>query len=323
MNTLTMQRLPFRLHDFTRYAWVSDHAKDAWQPRIHRITACRHEIERRAVAAGLQPCMLQVVPPEQLTAQSHDLAQHDLVVLPLDRVRSQGTAYHTVLAGAKPAEPFHWRVVIGSTQNVEEFKAAWDANDQRRVRTLLGYPACCRDFFEEVWVKEKFIDTTWPMACNTQAKKEIDSHIVEVDGPVQANVLLRWLGVRAVSHLPCRFDCSATIEQANRSLAVARDAGYAEEISWLLEILDWPTEWSVLHGIAEIKTPVLKIMTVSDATAQKYVVRRMGHIYPQEGIHGLAFPYRQPARLRITDSRNFQRGLAHSMKHHEKDQKLN
>jgi hypothetical protein len=153
------------------------------------------------------------VPPEQLTAQTHDLAQHDLVVLPLDRVRSQGTAYHTVLAGAKPAEPFHWRVVIGSTQNVEEFKAAWDANDQRRVRTLLGYPACCRDFFEEVWVKEKFIDTTWPMACNTQAKKEIDSHIVEVDGPVQANVLLRWLGVRAVSHLPCRFDCPATIEQ--------------------------------------------------------------------------------------------------------------
>lgn len=320
MTIFAMERLNFRLQDFTRHLWVSDHAKDVWQPRIRKILTCLQETERLAVAADLQPCMLRIVPPEQLEEQRHKMAEHGLSVALLDRLRVQRTTYNAVLVEANSGEPFNQRIVIGSACHVEAFQAAWKRDDQREVRSLLGYPDCCRDFFQEVWIKEKFIDTTWPMALNTTTIKAQSATACEVNGPPESNILLRWLGIRAVPHLPCSFACSATVARAHQLLLLGRNAGYVEEMNWLLAMLDWPIEWSALHGIAEIKTPVLKIAALSDATAKKYVVRRPGNTYPQEGAHGLTFPYRQPVHLRLTDSRSFQRGLAHTIQISRREQ---
>jgi hypothetical protein len=85
-------------------------------------------------------------------------------------------------------------------------------------------------------------------------------------------------------------------------------------MEWLTEILTWPVEWSALHGIAEIKTPVLKVSTNTDATALKYVVQRKGASYPVEGAHGLKFPYQTPQRLPLTDSRGFKQGLINPLR---------
>ena len=40
--------------------------------------------------------------------------------------------------------------------------------------------------------------------------------------------------------------------------------------------------WSALHGIAEVKTPVLKASTRTDATAHEFIVRRHGRRLPAE-----------------------------------------
>jgi hypothetical protein len=74
-------------------------------------------------------------------------------------------------------------------------------------------------------------------------------------------------------------------------------------------VLSWPVEWSGLHGIAEIKTPVLKISARTDATAEKYTVRWSGTGYPDEGATGLRFPYRAPARKPMAEGRRFRRAL--------------
>jgi hypothetical protein len=92
-------------------------------------------------------------------------------------------------------------------------------------------------------------------------------------------------------------------------MEVGRRAGFQQEMDWMHEILSWPVEWSALHGIAEIKTPVLKVSNNTDATAQKYVVQRPGQAYPAEGSHGLSFPFQVPERLHLTDSRGFKQGL--------------
>ena len=34
----------------------------------------------------------------------------------------------------------------------------------------------------------------------------------------------------------------------------------SEVVSWLMEMLSWNVQWSALHGIAEIKTPVFPII---------------------------------------------------------------
>ncbi|MEL6431772.1 MAG: hypothetical protein AAFR54_21555, partial [Planctomycetota bacterium] len=64
------------------------------------------------------------------------------------------------------------------------------------------------------------------------------------------------------------------------------------------------------HGIAEIKSPVLKISTRTDATAHKHVVQLDGERFPEEGAQGLSFAYRDPGRLKVTESRSFHKGLA-------------
>jgi hypothetical protein len=139
-------------------------------------------------------------------------------------------------------------------------------------------------------VDQRRIDTTWPMASATAAPID-GGPIVEVAGPPEANILWRWMGVRAVPHLPCRFDCPQTAALGRSLVAVGRTGGYGEEMDWLLEILSWPVEWSALHEIAEIKTPVLKLVARTDPTPSKHIVRRLGQTYPAEGARGVAFPY--------------------------------
>jgi MoaA/NifB/PqqE/SkfB family radical SAM enzyme len=80
-------------------------------------------------------------------------------------------------------------------------------------------------------------------------------------------------------------------------------------MDWLSEMLSWPFEWSSLHGIAEIRTPILKIAATTDAAAHKHTVQCKGDSYPEEGAAGVVFPYRKPKRLRVTESAGYRRGL--------------
>ena len=305
--TGTMERLDFRLPDFTRMSWVSDRAREVWQPRVHRLIAAWQDVELLSVAEGLRPCMRTVVDAAELAGFREQVTRHRLHLRVLEGLDG-GTHYAARDAGAMPRR---YRVAVGALENVEDLAAAWQRGETAEVARLAGCPACCQAFFEQFWNQDRFVDPTWPMTQNTRQKEEIAPDTWRVTGPFQGNVLLRSLGARAVPHLPCRFDCDATREQADAYLALGRGAGYADVIGWLEEMLNWPVEWSVLHGIAETKTPVVKIAFGSDASARKYTVQYAGSAYPTEGAQGLRFPYIQPEHLRVTESRSFQRGLLH------------
>jgi SAM-dependent methyltransferase len=92
-------------------------------------------------------------------------------------------------------------------------------------------------------------------------------------------------------------------------MALGRDLGFAVEMEWLEEILNWPASWSALHGIAQVKTPVLKVSTRTDATAHEFVVRRAGRRMPAEAAAGLVFPFRSPEGPGLTQTVAFVRGL--------------
>ncbi len=305
--TETMERLDFRLPDFTRFSWVSDRAREVWQPRVDRLIAAWQEWELLSVAEGLRPCMRVVVYAGELEHLREQGARHRLHLRILEGLDG-GTHYAARDTGATP---LRYRVAVGALENVEDLAAAWQRDDRAEVARMVGCPACCHAFFEQIWYRDRFVDPTWPMTLNTVQKEEIAPDTWRVTGPLPGNVLLRSLGARAVPHLPCRFDCAATREQADAYIAIGRGAGHAEVIGWLEEMLNWPVEWSVLHGIAETKTPVVKIAFGSDASARKYTVQYAGSTYPAEGSQGLRFPYILPERLRVTESRSFQRGLLH------------
>jgi SAM-dependent methyltransferase len=307
-----MERLGFTLHDFTRVAWVSDKARETWAPRLERITKAWADIEWRSVLAGVRSCGVTMASPEEFLAQGPRWAEAGLGALPVEMVGVSGQPYTATSVPIEPGHPFQFRFVLGRPEALAAFKASWDEGDQAAIGAALGYPACCREFFRRVWVDEGMLDTTWPMAA--AGGRLTEEFTVEVEGPAQANILWRWMGARAVPHLPCSFDCKATVEFADQLLAVGREAGFGEEMDWLLDVLSWPAEWSALHGIAEVKTPVLKVVTRTDATARRYAVHRAGTAYPGEGARGLSFPLRPPATRRLTGSQGFRRGLEHAVR---------
>lgn len=305
-----MDRLDFSLPDFTRLSWVSDPAREVWEPRLQQITKAWLEIEWLSVADGVRRCGVTIVSPEEFVRQAGEWVKRGLNGLPVEIQGSSSSSYASTAVEAELGKPFVFRVVVGLPRDLADFKEAWDETDDQEIGSLLGYPACCHEFFRQVWVEQGLVDTTWPMAAATTAASDGITALA-VTGSPEANILWRWMGARAVSHLPCRFDCQPTVARGRQLIEVGRTYGYGREMEWLLEILSWPVEWSALHDIAEIKTPILKVSTRTDATAQKYIVRRTGQGYPAEGAQGLNFPYSVPAGLRLTDSHGFQAGLSH------------
>jgi hypothetical protein len=247
----------------------------------------------RSVADGVRPCAI-------LTA-------------------SAGPPWHSAglaaaVLGAKPNGPA--RVAVGRQADLDVLARALEGGDDRLVGRLLGQPDCCREFHRRVWVDDGLNDATWPLAVASDGIPSGD-RILEVAGPPQSNPLWRWLGLQPAFHLPCRFDCPKTVEAAGRIAAAGRAAWFGEEFGWLEEVLAWPVEWSARHGIAEVRTPILKISTNTDATAGTYTVRRIGDRYPAEGASGIRFPYRNDRTALLTLSVDYRRGLAHAARRPE------
>jgi hypothetical protein len=303
-----MERLDFALPPFTRITWVSDAAKQVWEPRLNSIISAWLDIERLSVAAGLRRCSITLASSATLVAEAGRWLKCGLCILPIEL---ESFSYSDRKANGGPPTSFVFRLLLGAREAIMDFQRAVDSGDDQHIGDLLGHPPCCCEFGRRTVIEDGFEDTTWPMASMGAASAE-QSRSVDISGPPEANILWRWMGVRAVPHLPCRADCDRSAELARAFVTLGERASYTKEMGWLLDVLSWPAEWSALHGIAEIKTPILKISTRTDATALKYVVRRQGSGYPPEGAQGLTFPYRSPPRPLLFSSLGFKRGLAHS-----------
>lgn len=309
------QRLPFVLADWTRLIWVSEVAKAVWQQRIHNINEAWSRIERWAVVEGARHSCLTFFEPHYLPEATHWATSHGLVLLPMARV-GIADQYSATPKAVEDGSRWQYRAVLTRHEFAQEWLAAWrdtgeggryKGTNNRAIGGLLGYPECCIDFFEREWVEQSSVDTTWAMAQGT-ASAVAKGSTIAVSGPPEANILLRWLGVRLVAHLPCSFACEGTVRMASAMAEVGRQRQFGEWVDWIYQMLEWPVEWSALHGIAEVRTPVVTISTRTNATADKIVVQRAGSVYPEEGANGLHFPYRIVTG-RVTSKPAFKRSL--------------
>lgn len=294
-RTIYTDRLPLALPDFSRRIWASPQARQVWEPRMQQVTQAWADIERWSVAAGVRQAALVSLSPDAFVAASLYAAEHGMQLLALGtvaRTQEYSTSSTPPVAGAA----WDYRAAYVRPQAAAAWGYAWQHNDADALGRLLGYPACCRAFFQRVWVDAQCVDTTWAMA---QPEVDVGQRTVILECTPENNILLRWLGVRAVPHLPCTFQCPHTRALATNLLTLGGERGHADAMTWLREMLSWPVEWSGLHGIAEIRTPVVKVSARTDMTAGKYVVQVRGTTYPAEGARGIRFPYRTAAELRM------------------------
>jgi hypothetical protein len=284
------------LPDFTRIAWASPQAQSVWQERVRRVTQAWEQIERLSVQDGLRSSALQNVTPDALPLLGAWAASVGLHVVVLERVGVRGnyTASHVPVT---EGQGWAYRVAVATPAAAMRWPEAWRNKDDEAIGKMLGFPFCCREFFAKTW-GTGLVDTTHEMTGWSA-----------YDWPPEANILLRWLGVRAVTHLPCSFVCEASARIGREFIACGRQHWFGQEMDWLEQMLDWPVEWSALHGIAEIVTPVCRIQTRTNYSSDRQVIRREGQTYPEEGARGVRFPFRmdcEPAKpLPLVDPREW------------------
>ena len=75
-------------------------------------------------------------------------------------------------------------------------------------------------------------------------------------------------------------------------------------------MLSWPVEWTALHGIAKLKTPVLKLATATEVDHELWRAAWAGTGYPGDGADGVRFPYRAPRHLPLTSKGSFRAACA-------------
>jgi uncharacterized protein len=303
---------PYVMPDFKRVAWINDRARAVWEPRLRRIATAWTEAEWLSVPAGLRDCAIVTLAPGLFVERARAWAALGLSALPLSIHGRGPIATDTASRIAEPQKIDHFRVAVAAPENLAALAQALDRHDDATLSGLLGVPTCCSAHRRRHWTAHLAMDPTWSIAAGSPPRDHGDRCRV-VDGPWQTNILWRWLAICAMPHLPCSLDCEASRMIADRLIALGREAGYDEEMSWMRAVLSWPVEWTALHGIAIVSTPILKIAARTDASEQKFTVRRHGEAYPAEGATGLCFPYRRQATFRSTAAKAFKIGMQHAL----------
>lgn len=248
------------LPDWTRWSWASLDEREWWQPLFTRASSAFGMLERLSVVEGIRPAAFVNIPATELISATTWARDHGILCVPYT-ITGVSQNYSATSIPIRPGDPFDYRVLFVRPELYAQTAAASD----NELGKLLGYPECCRSAFDATWGRGQ-VDSTWEQTIGGQFPQ----------GPVEANTMLRWMGIRFVSHMPCHYNCQHSVRIGQQMFELGLTYGYREEMYTIREVLQWPVEWSRLFGIAEIVTPALKISTRTDWTPTKDTFRKDG-----------------------------------------------
>jgi hypothetical protein len=158
--------------------------------------------------------------------------------------------------------------------------------------------------------KNSMIDNIWILM--NQTDNTLDKFSSQPNNLL--NPFWKSFGISSIPHTPASLNCKYSLEMGAIIQSQAKEILTSELYNAWYEILSWPVEWSALHGIAEVKTPIFKMIYNTDATGEKYVLQLESDTYPENGLNGLLFPYRKPTKLYFTDAKKNIEGVLHISK---------
>jgi uncharacterized protein len=268
----------FHLPPFVRHTFVGESQRAIWEPRLEAVRATLVRLGVLAVSKGVVPASLVSVTPAEVFAIHNLAASYGL---------------HARLLSRSPRTPREW-MVIADQDTSAQYRQAWEKGEDAILDELASVPVCCQEAHKRVREIGKN-DASWPLLADPQAA---GGPGVDVQYPFTLNTLFSPLGIDLPGYQPCGPHCEASQRRGGALLALGREAGMKEAIDWLTEILDWPAEWSALHGIAELKTGIIKLAYNTEFTHEKLTVRYHGHTLAIGAARGLSFAYRRPQSRR-------------------------
>lgn len=238
--------------------WNTARARDVWAPRIGAISAAWMRVERDSVARGKRPSALLSLGGRELVDLSRFASASGLAIAVLGEALVSDT-YSNADVPTAGSRYQGIRAALTRPELTPRWHEAWATRDAIRIGELLGFPPCCAEFFKRTWQEARKSDTTPWMG---------EGNLV--------NILLRWLGVRLVPHLPCSFGCERSAE-FTESLS---DLWPATELAWAREMLSWRMEYTSLHGAGVVTTPLFNFAFSTDYLPKKFSLLWSGKAAP-------------------------------------------
>jgi hypothetical protein len=269
--------LAFALPAFMRIAWTSAAIRAGWEPLIEQAGAeLRLAMVNSVVAGQLESVILPLAPFEVPAAMARltDTA-HSLAVLGDECPERLRPLW------APPTSVALWCYV---GPHPGEAAAAWRTGEPGAVAAHASIPHCCADPGDR-----RALDREWAL---TSADED----------DWRRNYLFLRLGVMPTLHIPCSAACGSDF---------ASRAGIS--IPTTETFLKLPARWSALHGIAEVVTPLFRMVFDSVATADLHS-RQRGRIEdaPAQCPTGTMFPFPSPSGRSVANTASFARGLANA-----------
>ena len=292
--------------------WVNEKARKVWEPVIRDCSQMVQDLEIESVLHDHRKCAWRTIPLKQLPGFTKKCNNRGLIVTPVNLVANWGNGFAHKTQSPKPDDPNPncYCIVSKYLCDAIEFRDAHTEGDHIKQGEMLGFPDCCTEFFNKNW-KEDYFDPMWQSAINTLeimgcgevSGNEIDLYNLTIANKIEFHAipLLRYIGLRVGFHIPCSFNCQETIMIGKERLFIIQDATcdvYIPErendrqlIKLLEALLSMPMEWSVLHGIVIVKTPIFYLITSGHPTIEKYTIKIEGEFIPRESAKGVNFPF--------------------------------
>jgi hypothetical protein len=282
--------------NFTNITYKEEYTDKAerYQELLSNIVGVFNKIEYLSVIEGTRDAHLMFIRPENLEQKRNEFKKYGLEIVLLNReADSMSGGYGNHSLPWDGSNNFTWRSIITRPELVNKWNEIWETRErdvnlgEYLIGVGLGYPSCCAKFFTKVWMEDASIDTTWQQAACTvtgtddysvaeQWVSTYNAIALPENTPIWSSNLLRWAGLKLVTHLPCSFNCKESKRIALENLGLATKYGYGYEYNMLCKMLEWETVWTAEYGVATIETPVFTINTVTDITAEKYRVVKHG-----------------------------------------------
>lgn len=293
-----MQIIKSDIHrgNFTNITFKKPEDEQPYYQLMSDITGAFLQIEYLSVVEGTRDAHLMFIRPNELEGQREKFKKYGLEIVLLNKeMDDMSGGYGNHSADWDGSGNYTWRAIITRPQFVNTWNEIWNARETKDVflgeyliGRALGYPDCCAKHFTEVWMRRGGVDTTWQQAACTvagtpdyvEAEKIMgDCNAIQLsaDTPIWGSNLIRWAGLKFVTHLPCSFTCNETRRIAMENIALATKYGFAHKYEKLYRMLDWETTWTAEFGIAKIETPIFTINTITDITSIPYKVIKKGH----------------------------------------------
>lgn len=304
-----MELLDIKLPSITRMQFANLESKNIWEKKIEIGSRFYPQIEFQTVKHGVRKCMIaHNVDPFNLDNMMRNLSKQGLLFVPLSKEGSKAEGgFGHVSNNYEEGDHYGYRgVITSSIQYAEEFAHAHFTRDDLKIGELLGFPNCCSQFFDNVW-KQGYFDPIWQQAENTTSPEtlknrrdfsdpigNLEKKLIRFKKSDENHKILstfRYIGIRIISHFACSFDCKESIGVANNWINLGRDLRI-EGLDETLEILQLPFEWNCYKGLAEINTPVFKVVTSSMPCYPNHIIQQESDFYPKEAPNGIQFPWK-------------------------------